>query len=92
VRCQVKNGVKLRLPGNLSPWPPSLSYLLREGGVQVREGLRPSLKSLPPFLGAGTIDIKRRLKRGFASLIYRYPLLRGSGLRGFPEKSTVLDK
>jgi hypothetical protein len=37
----------MRLFSNLSPCPLPL---VREGGVYVREGLRPSLKSLPPLL------------------------------------------
>jgi hypothetical protein len=34
----------------LATYPPDPLPLIREGGVWVREGLRPSLKSLPPLL------------------------------------------
>ena len=34
----------------LGTYPPDPLPLLREGGVQVREGRSPSLKSLPPLL------------------------------------------
>jgi len=34
----------------LATYPPVPLPLVREGGVKVREGLRPSLKSLPPLL------------------------------------------
>jgi hypothetical protein len=39
-----------RIRGYLATYPPNPLPLAREGGVWVREGLRPSLKSLPPLL------------------------------------------
>jgi len=36
--------------GHLATYPPDPLPLLREGGVPVREGRSPSLKSLPPLL------------------------------------------
>jgi len=47
---QFEMTLKMHKRDCLATYPPDPLPLLREGGVQVREGRSPSLKSLPPLL------------------------------------------
>jgi hypothetical protein len=66
----------------LATYPPDPLPLLREGGSEVGEGLRPSLKSLPPLLSTSRY-YKESLREASPLLENHtpFPLSRGRGIK-----------
>jgi len=67
----------------LATYPPDPLPLIREGGSEVGEGLRPSLKSLPPLLLRSRY-YKESLREAKPLLQNHtpFPLIRGRGIKG----------